>query len=69
MKKHQPFPDRRSRDLFPKPFTKHYTERFPWVEPDDPKTTRKLLWTAVIAFFVTLSLIIAIAELGKAYGF
>lgn len=67
--KHQPFPDRRSRDLFPKPYSNHYSERFPWVEPDDPKTTRKLLFAAGLAFFVTLSLIIVIAELGKAYGF
>lgn len=50
MKKNQPFPDKQSRDLFPKPFTKHYTERFPWKERDSKEVTW-LIIAAVMAGF------------------
>lgn len=50
MKKHQQFPDRRSRDLVPKPFTNHYTERFPWTERDDKDVTWAMIGAAMLGF-------------------
>ena len=59
---------KRSRDLHPKPFTNHYTERFPWVEPDDPPTTFKMKLAVYGVPVVILGLILLTAYFGHKYG-
>lgn len=59
---------KRSRDLYPKPFTNHYSERFPWKEPDDEATTIAMLAVAVASFLICVGGIIIIAALGRYYN-